>query len=85
MTPHPCMTDFLQAYKANPEIKGWYNGDHILHSGCLEFESTIDFKRFIPIESYGYVHLCSSFNHMTEWEKEILKDYFKRYEQFYFN
>ena len=80
MTPHPCMTDFLQAYKANPEIRGFYDGNHIITSNTDPTDLT-----YSRIEDWGYDHLVSSFNQMTEWEKEILKDYFKRYEQLYPN
>ncbi len=83
MIPHPCMTDFLQAYKANPEVKGYYNGDHIIYSGCdfiKDRNNELYLIKYSKIEDWGYNHLVSSFDQMTEWEKEILKDYFKRYE-----
>ncbi len=95
MTPHPCMTDFLQAYKTNPEVRGYYDGNHIVYFNEKEAQRKLtleDLKKilllsnkffsfnYIPIENYGYNHLLSSFIKMTEWEKETLKDYFKRYE-----
>ena len=68
------MYSFLEDYKANNTIKGYYHNGYVFvstkrHEGI---------KNFIPIETMDYDYLLRLFPHLTKLERETLRNYFKQ-------
>lgn len=61
---HPCMLEFLIAYKKDPSTKAWYDGDHISMNG-----------EGIELKHWGFNHLKNSFEDLNDLELRILKSY----------
>lgn len=68
---HPCMMEALISYVENQELTSlWYDGNHII---TYIDEMT---RHYLPLYSYGYKHLCKSFQDLNDFEKLLLQDYF---------